>query len=171
MTRPDVAFTAAKLLEFVQNPSRQHIEAVNRAICYLHGTKNHAIEYSNENEGTTVFTGASDAAYADNLDRKSSKGYIFSLFSSPIDWKASKQKTVITSTTKAKLLALSRVAKEIRWWNRFFTVIGFDIEHQPFIGCDNQQTIGLLTKESPDLKIKLRHVDIYHYWLRQKIRS
>ena len=171
MTRPDVAFTAAKLSEFVQNPSRQHIEAVNRAICYLHGTKNHAIEYSNKNEGTTVFTGASDAAYADNPDRKSSEGYIFSLFGGPIDWKAGKQKTVTTSTTEAELLALSRAAKEIRWWNRFFTAIGFDIEHQPFISCDNQQTIGLLTKESPDLKTKLRHVDIHHHWLRQEIRS
>jgi hypothetical protein len=37
-----------------------------------------------------VFTGASDAAYADNPDRKSSKGYIFSLFGGPIDWKAGK---------------------------------------------------------------------------------
>jgi hypothetical protein len=118
-----------------------------------------------------VFTGASDAAYADNPDRKSSEGYIFSLFGGPIDWKAGKQKTVTTSTTEAELLALSRAAKEIRWWNRFFTAIGFDIEHQPFIGCDNQQTIGLLTKESPDLKTKLRHVDIHHHWLRQEIRS
>jgi hypothetical protein len=50
-------------------------------------------------------------------------------------------------------------------------VIGFDIEHQPFISCNNQQTIGLLTKESPDLKTKLRHVDIHHYWLCQEIRS
>jgi hypothetical protein len=64
-----------------------------------------------------MFTSASDTTYADNLDRKSSKGYIFSLFGGPIDWKAGKQKTIITSTTKAELLALSRAAKEIRWWN------------------------------------------------------
>jgi hypothetical protein len=118
-----------------------------------------------------MFTGASNAAYANNPDRKSSKGYIFSLFGGLINWKASKQKTVTTSTTKAELLALSRAAKEIRWWNRFFTAIGFNIEHQPFISCDNQQTIGLLTKESPDLKTKLRHVDIHHHWLCQEIRS
>jgi hypothetical protein len=171
MTRPDVAFTAAKLLEFVQNPSRQHIKAVNQAIYYLHGTKNHAIEYSNKNKGTTMFTGASDATYANNPDHKSSKGYIFSLFGGPINWKASKQKTVTTSITEAKLLALSRVAKEIRWWNRFFIAISFNIKHQPFISCNNQQTIGLFTKESPDLKTKLRHIDIHHHWLRQEIRS
>jgi hypothetical protein len=76
-----------------------------------------------------MFTGASDAAYANNLDYKSSKGYIFSLFGSPINWKAGKQKTIITSITKAELLALLRTAKEIRWWNQFFMAIGFDIKH------------------------------------------
>ena len=59
----------------------------------------------------------------------------------------------------------------MRWWTRFFNAIGFDIEHEPTIGCDNQQTIGLLTKEAPDLKTKLRHVDIHHHWLRQEVRA
>ena len=85
-----------------------------------------------------MFTGASNAAYTDNLDHKSSKGYIFSLFGRPINQKASKQKTIITSTTKAELLALLCVAKEIRWQNQFFMVIGFDIKHQPFISYNNQ---------------------------------
>jgi hypothetical protein len=90
ITHPDIAFTTAKLLEFIQNPLRQQIKAINQAICYLHGTKNHAIKYSNKNKGTTMFTSASNAAYANNLERKSSKGYIFSLFGGPIDWKAGK---------------------------------------------------------------------------------
>jgi hypothetical protein len=170
ITRPDIALTAAKLSEFVQNPSRQHIDAVDRAICYLHGTMHYAIEYA-DNTGPNVFTGASDAAYADNADQKSSEGYLFTLFGGPIDWRATKQKTVTTSTTEAELLALSRAAKEMRWWTRFFNAIGFDIEHEPTIGCDNQQTIGLLTKEAPDLKTKLRHVDIHHHWLRQEVRA
>ena len=62
-----------------------------------------------------MFTGASNATYTNNPDHKSSKGYIFSLFGGPINWKAGKQKTIITSTTKAKLLTLLCAAKEIRW--------------------------------------------------------
>ena len=49
----------------------------------------------------------SDAAFADNADRRSSDGFLFMLFSGPIDWKASKQLTVTTSSTEAELLALS----------------------------------------------------------------
>jgi hypothetical protein len=35
-----------------------------------------------------VFSAASDAAFADNQDRKSSEGYLFTLFGGPVDWKA-----------------------------------------------------------------------------------
>ena len=39
------------------------------------------------------------------------------------------------------------------------------------IDCDNQQTIRLLTKETPKLNTKLRHVDIHHHWLRQEVQE
>ena len=40
------------------------------------------------------------------------------LFKEVISWRASKQKTVIISTTEAKLLALSQAAKEALFVNR-----------------------------------------------------
>ncbi|KOS36072.1 hypothetical protein ACN38_g13245 [Penicillium nordicum] len=56
---------------------------------------------------------ASDALFGDNKDRKSSEGYICKLYGGPIDWKASKQKTVTTSTTEAELLALVEAGKTV----------------------------------------------------------
>ncbi|CAP93695.1 Pc16g10250 [Penicillium rubens Wisconsin 54-1255] len=44
--------------------------------------------------------------------------YICKLYGGPINWKASKQKTVITSTTEAELLALSEAGKAVQWWRR-----------------------------------------------------
>ena len=38
------------------------------------------------------------------------------------------------------------------------------------IGCDNLQTIRLLTKEGQKLDSKLRHVDIHRHWLRQEVQ-
>jgi len=46
ITRPDRARAAAKLLEFLQNPSPHHQGAVDRAISYLYSMKTLAIEYS-----------------------------------------------------------------------------------------------------------------------------
>jgi hypothetical protein len=169
-TRPDVAYAAARIAQHLKNPSQDHIDAANRIIKYLDSTKTLAIEYSADNlQDSFIF--ATDAAFADNPDMRSTEGYIFKMFGGAVDWKASKQKTVTTSTTEAELLALSHGAREAYWWIRFFKAIRLDPEQDFEILCDNAQTVGLLTKEDPELKTRLRHVDIHHHWLRQEVQS
>jgi hypothetical protein len=48
MIRPDVAFAAAQLLQFLTNLSKKHIKAVNWAIMYLWGTRFLVIQYKKE---------------------------------------------------------------------------------------------------------------------------
>ena len=73
-------------------------------LLYLHATKTKALQLG---QGTGLEV-ASDASFADNtMDRKSSQGYVIKLFGGLVAWRASKQDTVTTSTTKAELLALS----------------------------------------------------------------
>ena len=117
---------------------------------------------------------ASDAAYADHDDRKSTEGFLFKLFGGLVDWRAAKQKTVTTSTTEAELLAISHGAKDTYWWRRLFTAIGLEIgsaSRTLSILCDNSQTVDILTKEEPELKTKLKHVDVHHFWLRQEAQA
>lgn len=76
-----------------------------------------------------------------------------------------------TSTTEAELLALTEAGKTVQWWMRLFQEIGFDPEHPITIRCDNQQTVDLLRKEDPQLRTKLRHVDIHRHWLRQEVQE
>ncbi|EFE32428.1 uncharacterized protein ARB_00613 [Trichophyton benhamiae CBS 112371] len=44
-TRPDIAFATSKLAQSLKNPSRLHLEQVDRLICYLRDTKDLSIEY------------------------------------------------------------------------------------------------------------------------------
>ena len=112
VTRPDTARAANKLSEFLMNPSARHQEAVDRAISYLYGTSNLAIEYSASGDQSTTIC-ASDAAFADDpATRYSTEGYLFKMFNGPVDWRSTKQKTVTTSSTEAELLALSHASKE-----------------------------------------------------------
>ena len=119
ISRPDIAKPCSILSQFLKNPSPQHIEAADRVIRYLAGTKYLAIEYSGSpDQGSLDFecyplACYSDAAFADNIDRKSLDGFLFTLYRGPIDWNASKQATVTTSSIEAELLALSRTAKEV----------------------------------------------------------
>jgi hypothetical protein len=90
-----------------------------------------------------------------------------------VDWRATKQKTVTTSTTEAELvLTISNAVRETFWWTRFFRDVGLELDStKPTIFCDNSQTVGLIQKEEPDLKTRLRHVDIHHHWVRQESQN
>ena len=153
ITRPDVACTANKLTESLLNPSLQHQEAVVRALAYIYSTWYYAIEFGPCTELLRMFTCTSDAAFADNVATCcSTEGYLFQLFGGAVDWHSTKQKTVTTSSTEVELLALTNTTKELYGWVRLFKAITFDMGHQTMIDCDNQQTLHLLIKDTPQLK-------------------
>lgn len=172
ITRPDVAYAASKLSEFLTNPSRTHLNAADRVLSYLAHTKRLAIKFEAQAvDPQSIFLASSDASYADDPEtRYSSQGYGFMLFNGLIDWKATKQKTVTTSSTEAELLAISATGKELIWWSRFFDEISFQLPYQSVIQCDNMQTIRILTNPTAPYTTKLRHVDVHRHWLGQEVR-
>lgn len=171
ITRPDIANAASKLSQFLTNPSKHHIACANQAILYLGHIRDYAIEFDGRIiDPHEIFLASSDASFGNDPDtRQSSQGYAFKLYNGVIDWKASKQKTVTTSSTEAELLAISTTAKESMWWTRFFEAINFEPGHKIFIQCDNTQTIRAFTSDK--FTTKLRHVDIHRHWLKQKVQS
>ena len=46
-----------------------------------------------------------------------------------------------------------------------------NIDHNLTIQCDNQQTIRLLTSNTPRLITKLKHIDVHNHWLKQEIQA
>lgn len=121
-----------------------------------------------------------DASFADLSNRKSSQGYLICLGDNVIDWKASKQKTVTTSSTEAELLALSDGASEAMRWERSLAHLKaylpanrerINLSTEIKLLCDNSQTIRLLTKPTAELVTKLRHVDVHNHWLREKVQD
>ena len=79
-------------------------------------TKYLALEFDNTILKDQVFLTYSDIAFADNKStRYSSNGYAIKLFGGMLHFKATKQKTITTASTKAELLALTLTAKEYIW--------------------------------------------------------
>jgi len=71
------------------------------------------IEFSGQNIGSQAFAGASDIAFRDDLiSRRSTEGYLFTLFGEVIDWRSTKQILVIKSSIEAELIALSHAGTE-----------------------------------------------------------
>ena len=77
----------------------------------------------------------------------------------------------MTLITEAKLLMMLHTRKQAIWWENLFQKLHFDIGHKLYIKNDNQQTIHLLTAQTPILMTKLRHVDISQHWLRERVQN
>ena len=139
---------------------------------YLVHIRSYEIVFNNQAININfIFFDSSDASFADDLrTRHSSQKYCFKLFDEMIDWKASKQKTVITSSTEAELLAISMTVNIKMWWNRFFEAIAFQIP-LIHIKCDNRQIIRAFIVLGASFSIKLRHVDIHRHWLCQEVQN
>ncbi len=169
ITRPDIAYAASKLSEHLRNPSAEHCEPGYR------------IPISNEDSGNPIQWEDGESPHIRSIqrccicrqsDRSQELAGIYRLSLSGTNrLKASKQNTVSASSTEAELLSLSKTAREVFWWTRLFKDIRLDIGHQPSAQCDNRLTIRLLTAETAKLNIRLRHVDVYHHWLRQSVQT
>ena len=142
ITRPDIAITISKLSKFLYNPSPIHNAATTRAIAYLYQTKTLAIKYSKKDIKNYIFTRVSNIAFSNNLvSRKSTKGYLFTLYKGPINQQLIKQKSVTKSSTEVELLALLYTATKLIQQQRFFKEVGFNTQEKQVIYCDNTQTI------------------------------
>ena len=172
ITRPDVGWITSKLAQFLQNPSPQHGEAVNRVIQYLYATRHLGIVFDGDIGPAGPLEVFTDASFADDtVDRRSTQGFLIKLYSGPVAWKSGKQDTVTTSSTEAELLALTASGKEAMATLRLFTGIQLDLGQTPIIKCDNQQTIRLVSTNTPRLQTALRHVDIHTCWARQEVQK
>ena len=172
-TRPDIAFAVSRLARHNQNPNESHQKAADRVILYLYNTRSFGIRLGGSTDKRAdIFICSSDSSFADNSrDRKSSQGYIMTLFGGPIAWRASKQATVTTSSTEAELLAISEAAKEAIFLSRMLRALYLQIQDPLQLECDNSQTIRLLAETNAKLSTRLRHVDIHQHWLRQETQE
>lgn len=160
------------------NPGQSHVSKIRQTWRYLLNTKALALEASASAPDMAeyltddpiyrdpLFFGSSDASYADEPEtRRSSQGYAFRFGGLMIDWKSTVQRTVTKSTTESELLSLSLAASQMEEW------IHFTLDCTPTIWCDNQQTVGIVTKEHDKLHTKIKHVDIHQLWIRQEITA
>ena len=113
-TRPDIAFAVGVVSRFMSDPGKKHWETVKGILRYLSGTKDMCICFGKSNSGVLGYT---DLDYAGNSDnRRSTTGYIFTLYGGAISWMSRLQKCVALSTTKVEsVVAATEACKEAIW--------------------------------------------------------
>ena len=95
---------------YMDNPGKEHWQAVKWILRYLRGTSTHALCFQgNQN----ILQGYIDANMAGDKDcHQSTTGYVFTIGGIAASWVASKlQKLVLLSTKEAKYVAFTKASK------------------------------------------------------------
>jgi len=92
-TRPNIAHAVGVLSRFMSKPRKEHWTTVKQVFKYLRGTSDYGLCYQGRPGLDRVLDiyGFDDADWARDLDqRRSTSGYVFSLFGGAVSWMSKK---------------------------------------------------------------------------------
>ena len=98
---------------YLSNPGKEHWKTVQWIFRYLRGTTDSCLKFGRTDQGLIGYV---DSDYAADLDRRRSlTGYVFTVASCAVSWKATLQSVVAMSTTETEYMAIAEACKESVW--------------------------------------------------------
>ncbi|PLW28181.1 hypothetical protein PCANC_26987 [Puccinia coronata f. sp. avenae] len=157
-TRPDITFVTNLLAQFTSNPTKAHWSLVKHLLRYIKGTKSMGILYTLTSDPNNGICGWADADYATLIvTKKSTSGYVITMYGNPICWSAKKQPVVAQSTTEAEFVAINRCAKQLRWLTNL--VLNLHIKIRAPILKNNNSGAVIISKEA-QLNENTKHIEV-----------
>jgi hypothetical protein len=167
-TRPDISKAISMVSKYLENPGKEHWNAVLRILRYLSGTRDYKLYLG----GTSSITlqAWSDADWAGEPDtRRSTTGYLVFLGNSPISWKSRLQPTVAASTTEAEYMAAFEACSELMYLKPLLHDMGYTSSQAIKVYEDNNGCIALSKDASSTGKSK--HIDIKYHFIREQVEK
>lgn len=116
-SEPDIGFSVGLMSRYMDDPKVSHMKDTRRISRYLKGTLNCGIIFPRSSYGNgAVITCYSDADWCGcKSDRRSTTGYFFQVFGTPISWCSKKQPVVALSLCEEKYIAGSYATCQAIW--------------------------------------------------------
>ena len=177
-TRPDLAFTAAKLGQFASCATQEHWEAMQWAFQYINATASYGIVYDGSEPWD--FHGYTDSDYAQCLApppdrRKSTSGYTWQMCGASVSWSSKLQPTIALSSTEAEVIASNHAGKEGVWLRKLLQDLSSVISTQTekpritTLFADNQSAMVICNE--PGNQQRTKHFDTQWFWIRERIAN
>lgn len=168
-TRPDLCVALNILSRYQSKSNKELWQNLKRVLRYIKGTVDLKLTYSVRNNIDNTIIGYVDADWASNeIDRKSTTGYIFQLFDNcSICWNTKRQNSVAVSTTEAEYMALFEGVREAMWLKALLTSFGLDVSKPIIIYEDNIGCISIAN--NPVCHKRSKHIDIKYHFSREQV--
>jgi len=165
-TRPDIAHAVGVVSRYMQNPGKEHWNAVKWILRYLKGTQKFALHYGGKEVKLQGFCDADMAGDPDG--RKSTTAYVYTLGSGAVSWVSRLQKIVALSTTEAEYIAATEACKEMVWLKAFMGEL--DMEQSDCTLYSDSQSAIHLAKNSA-FHTRMKHIDIRYHFIRSLLED
>ena len=151
----------------MSNLGKEHWTTVKWFFRYLRGTSDYGLCYQGRPglERMLYIHVFVDADWAGDLDqRRSTSGYVFSLFGGAVSWVSKRQYVVALSTTEEEYIAATHASKEAVWLQRLCSSMGL-VQQAIRIDCDSQSAIFLAYHS------KMKHIDVQYHFVRDMVEA
>ncbi|CAI7816940.1 unnamed protein product [Closterium sp. NIES-53] len=168
--RPDLAYIASHLAQFLRCPKEEHSLDLQRALRYLVSTPTLGLIFNAGKPTDKMYlSGYVDADHAaDTSDRQSRTGYIFRLEPiGPISWNSSKQELLSLSSAEAEFIAASAATREGLYLQELLDEAKFVTPNQFTLQCDNQSAITIANK--PGFVNRTKHISLRYFFVKDAI--
>ncbi|KAK2979535.1 hypothetical protein RJ640_013552 [Escallonia rubra] len=167
-TRPDISFAVSTVSQFMNNPTKEHQEAVYRILRYLKMTPGRGLFFKKGvSRGVEIF---SDADWAGSLsDRRSTSGYCTYVWGNLVTWRSKKQSVVARSSAEAEFRAMAHGICEGMWLKRLLEELQFPPSASMKLMCDNKAAISIA--KNPVHHDRTKHVEIDRHFIKEKIEQ
>ena len=163
-TRPDIAHAVGVLSRYISAPAKSHWEAAKGVLRYIAGTSSCGITFGSS---STAMIGHTDADYAgDRTTRRSTSGFVFTMYGGAVTWSSKRQATVATSTTEAEYIAAAAAVKEALWLRHLLEDLD-EASDTIHIYADNQSALKLL--RNPMATQRAKHIDVVYHFARERV--
>ena len=167
-TRPDIAYAVSMVSQFMNNPSEEHMDVVNRILCYLKSSPGKGLMFSKNNHLSVE--GYTDADSTRNvLDRKSTSGYFTFVGGNLVTWRSKKQKVVALSSAEAEFRGMGKGLCELLWLKRLLMEIGFGPSMEMNLFCDDKATIDI--SQNPIHHDRTKHMEVDSHFIKQNLEE
>jgi hypothetical protein len=154
-TRPYIAHAVGVVRKYMNNPGKEHWEAVKCILGYLRGAYTHALCFGGSE---TFLQGYVDSDMAGDKDnRRSTTRYVLTIGGTTVSWISKLQKVVALSTTEAEYVATTEASKEMIWLQRFMEELRKKQENSKLY-YDNESAIHLAKNST--FHSKTKHIQL-----------
>ncbi|KAF2892445.1 hypothetical protein ILUMI_13730 [Ignelater luminosus] len=168
-TRPDLCSAVIILSRYQNCVSTKLWIALKHVLRYVKGTLDLSRVYRRSPEASPI-CGFVDANWAgDTKGRKSTSGFTFKVMGNCVTWSSKKQYSVSLSSAESEFVALSLACSDACWLRNIVKDLQVVTVSKIELFEDNQAVIK--ASKNPEYHSKMKHIDIHHDFVREKIES